>query len=231
MRPFLLFKPIDGASGIKEDKTVRKLTSCVLMMTLLLSGCAGGGGNESPENLAADIRTEYLALSGWAAEAAVHVDYGERVYDFTLDVQWQKEGDTVLTVTEPELIAGITARLHHGEGYLEYDGASLSTGTLTGDGMTPLDAVPFLMEQLTSGYMARCAYVSEGEEQRLAVTCRDPEAEEGTGSECTLTFDPDTHDLLGAELSYDGSTVLTVQFHQFTKEMTEDDTGDHADLG
>jgi hypothetical protein len=134
-------------------------------------------------------------------------------------------------VTEPELIAGITARLHDGEGYLEYDGASLSTGTLTGDGMTPLDAIPFLMEQLTSGYMARCAYAGEGEEQTLAVTCRDPETEEGTGSECTLTFDANTHDLLGAELSYDGSTVLTVQFHEFTKEMTGNDTGDDADVG
>jgi hypothetical protein len=134
-------------------------------------------------------------------------------------------------VKEPELIAGITARLHDGEGYLEYDGASLSTGALTGDGMTPLDAVPFLMEQLTKGYMAKCAYVGEGEDQTLTVTTRDPDGEEGTGSQCTLTFDPDSHDLLGAELSYDGFTVLTAQFNDFTKEMTKDDTGDHADLG
>jgi hypothetical protein len=200
-------------------------------MTLLLAGCAGGGGDESPENLAARIRTEYLALAGWTADIVVHVDYGQRVYDFTLAAQWQTGGDTVLTVKEPELIAGITARLHDGEGYLEYDGASLSTGPLTGDGMTPLDAAPFLMEQLTKGYMAKCAYVGEGEERTLTVTTRDPDAEEGTGSQCTLTFDPDSHDLLGAELSYDGFTVLTAQFNDFTKEMTGNDTGDHADLG
>ena len=43
---------------------MRKLMSCVLMMTLLLSGCkAGGGGEESPENLAALIRGEYLNLT------------------------------------------------------------------------------------------------------------------------------------------------------------------------
>jgi hypothetical protein len=200
-------------------------------MPLLLAGCAAGGGNESPENLAANIRTEYLALAGWTADVAVHVDYGQRVYDFTLAAQWQKDGDTVLTVIEPELIAGITARLCDGEGYLEYDGASLATGALTGDGMTPLDAVPFLMEQLTKGYMAKCAYAGEGEERTLTVTCRDPDGEEGTGSQCTLTFDPDSHDLLGAELSYDGFTVLTAQFNDFTKEMTGNDTGDHADLG
>ena len=211
---------------------MRKLMSCVLMMTLLLAGCnAGGSGEESPDDLAAQIRGEYLSLSAWTATVSVTADYGERVYDFVLDVSWEKEGETVLTVVEPELIAGITARLKKDGAYLEYDGASLSTGPLTGEGMTPLEAVPFLMEQLTSGYMARCDYETWDEQQVLRVDCRDPEGEEGTGSECALFFDPDTHDLLRAELSYDGAVVLTAEFTDFTKEMTSDDTTDDADLG
>ena len=211
---------------------MRKLMSCVLMMTLLLAGCnAGGSGEESPDDLAAQIRGEYLSLSAWTATVSVTADYGERVYDFVLDVSWEKEGETVLTVVEPELIAGITARLKEDGAYLEYDGASLSTGPLTGEGMTPLEAVPFLMEQLTSGYMARCDHETWDERQVLRVDCRDPEGEEGTGSECALYFDPDTHDLLRAELSYDGAVVLTAEFTDFTKEMTSDDTTDDADLG
>lgn len=211
---------------------MRKLMSCVLMMTLLLSGCnAGGSGEESPDNLAAQIRGEYLSLSAWTATVSVTADYGQRVYDFVLDVSWEKDGETVLTVVEPELIAGITARLKEDGAYLEYDGASLSTGPLTGEGMTPLEAVPFLMEQLTSGYMARCDYETWDEQQVLRADCRDPEGEEGTGSECALYFDPDTHDLLRAELSYDGAVVLTAEFTDFTKEMTSDDTTDDADLG
>lgn len=210
---------------------MRKLMSCVLMMTLLLAGCGGQSGEESPDNLAAQIRGEYLSLSAWTATVSVTADYGERVYDFVLDVSWEKEGETVLTVVEPELIAGITARLKEDGAYLEYDGASLSTGPLTGEGMTPLEAVPFLMEQLTSGYMARCDHETWDEWQVLRVDCRDPEGEEGTGSECALFFDPDTHDLLRAELSYDGAVVLTAEFTDFTKEMTSDDTTDDADLG
>lgn len=210
---------------------MRKLMSCVLMMTLLLAGCGGQSGEESPDNLAAQIRGEYLSLSAWTATVSVTADYGERVYDFVLDVSWEKEGETVLTVVEPELIAGITARLKEDGAYLEYDGASLSTGPLTGEGMTPLEAVPFLMEQLTSGYMARCDHETWDERQVLWVDCRDPEGEEGTGSECALFFDPDTHDLLRAELSYDGAVVLTAEFTDFTKEMTSDDTTDDADLG
>ena len=210
---------------------MRKLLSCVLMMTLLLAGCGGQSGEESPDNLAAQIRGEYLSLSAWTATVSVTADYGERVYDFVLDVSWEKEGETVLTVVEPELIAGITARLKEDGAYLEYDGASLSTGPLTGEGMTPLEAVPFLMEQLTSGYMARCDHETWDERQVLRVDCRDPEGEKGTGSECALFFDPDTHDLLRAELSYDGAVVLTAEFTDFTKEMTSDDTTDDADLG
>ena len=159
------------------------------------------------------------------------MDYGQRVYDFTLDTSWRKDGETVLTVTAPELIAGITARIGKGEALLEYDGASLSTGPLSGDGMTPLEAVPFLMEQVTGGYMARCSLETEGERQVLRVFCRDPNNAEGTGRECALYFDTDSHDLLRAELSYDGAVVLTAALTNFTKEMTNDEAGDDADLG
>ena len=210
---------------------MRKIVSCVLMMTLLLSGCGAGSGEESPENLAALIRGEYLNLTGWTASMDVTVDYGERVFDFSLDASWQKEGDTVLTITAPEIVAGITARIVDGEGYLEYDGASLSTGPLTGEGLTPLEAVPFLMEQATKGYMARCTFEGEAENRVLKVLCRDPEGTEGVGTECTLYFDPTTHDLLGMEVSYDGFTVLTAEMTNFTREMTTSETGDHADLG
>lgn len=211
---------------------MRRTLSCVLMMTLLLTACtAGGGGEESPENLAARIRAEYLGLAGWSSRLAVHVDYGERVYDFTLDARWEKEGETVLTVLEPELIAGLTARVDKDGGYLEYDGMSLSTGPLGAGGMDVLEAVPFLMGQLTAGYMARCAFETQGETRLLRVFCRDPELAEGTGTECALYFDPDSHDLVRAELYQDGFAALTADFTNFAKEMTEHDAGDGADVG
>lgn len=167
---------------------MRKLMSCVLMMTLLLSGCkAGGGGEENPENLAALIRGEYLNLTAWTATVSVTADYGQRVYDFVLDVSWEKDGETVLTVVEPELIAGITARLKEDGAYLEYDGASCPPALSPGRD-DPLEAVPFLMGQLTSGYMARCVYENWDGSQVLKVECRDPEGAEGAGSECAPVF-------------------------------------------
>ncbi len=211
---------------------MRKALSCVLMMTLLLTACGGSGASsDTPEELAARIRAEYLNLTGWTAEMEIHADYGERVYDFTLDAAWEKDGETVLTVVEPELIAGVTARVGKGEAYLEYDGVSLSTGPLTGDGLDPLEAVPFLMEQIAQGYMGSCTFQAEGEARVLKVCCREPEVSEGSGRECALYFDPDSHDLLRSELSWDGFTVLTVTMTDFAKEMSENGQENGPDLG
>ena len=58
---------------------MRRSLSCVLLITLLLTGCKSGGGAESPENLAARIRAEYLSVTAFTAQLDIHVDYGQRV--------------------------------------------------------------------------------------------------------------------------------------------------------
>ena len=211
---------------------MRKLLSCVLMMTLLLAGCGGQQSeSDSPEQLAAKIRGEYLSLSGWTGQVEVTAHYDQQVYQFTMDAAWSREGETVLTVTAPELLAGVTARIQAGEGRLEYDGAGLSTGALDDQGLTPIAAVPALMDQLGAGYIARSAW-QEGEEGRqLYLQCRDPERAEGEGTQYELWLDPDTHALEQAEVSVDGTTRLSLVFSDFTMELTSNETGDDADLG
>lgn len=203
---------------------MRRLTACVLMMTLLLSGCRAGTAAETPEDAALALREEYKALAGWSATVDVSVCYSETVYDFTLDARWQRKRETVLTVTAPDLLAGITARIAEGETVLEYDGAGLSLGMLDGDGLTPVSAVPALMEQIETGYMAKCAWAGEGE-QLLQITLQDPEQQPNAGTQFLLTFDRASRALLSAEVSVEGVTVLTASLTNFTAEMTQDDTG------
>lgn len=203
---------------------MRKLTACVLMMTLLLSGCQAGTAGEAPEDAALAVREEYKALAGWSATVDVSVCYSETVYDFTLDARWQRKGETVLTVTAPDLLAGVTARIAEGETVLEYDGAGLSLGLLDGDGLTPVSAVTALMEQIETGYMAKCAWAGDGE-RYLQISFQDPERAPNTGTQFLLTFDRNSHVLLGAEASVEGVTVLSANLTNFTAEMTQDDTG------
>ena len=209
---------------------MRKLLSCVLMMTLLLTGCGTDEG-ESPENLAALIRAEYLAIDGWAATVDLSASYGEQVFDFTVDASWQREGDTVMTITAPDLVAGITARIREGETVLEYDGAGLSLGMLDLNGLTPVSAIPALMECITTGYMAQCSWSGEGEGKELVILCRDPNAGAQEGVEYTLYFDVSTHAPKRAEVSVDGVLRLTAAFTDFTLEMTGNETGTDEDLG
>ena len=195
---------------------MRRLTACFLMMILLLSGCKGGG-ESTPEEAALALRDTYQNLAGWSSSVDVAAEVGDKVFDFTLDAGWQREGETVLTITAPELLAGITARIADGETVLEYDGAGLSLGLLDGKGLTAVSAVPWLMEQIASGYMARCAWAGENKEL-LQITFRDPEAEAGKGTEYRIAFDRETLALNGAEVSVDGASVLTVAFRDFTME-------------
>ena len=157
-------------------------------------------------------------MTAFSATAEITADYGQRVYEYTLTVSWQKDGETVLTVVEPENIAGITARIGNGSARLEYDGASLETGLLSGDGLSPMDAVPAILEGVLTGYIAECGFEDAGEGRQLWFCCRDPEQSAGTGTEAAFWFDADSHALTRAELLSDGYTVIQCVFTDFTKE-------------
>ena len=87
---------------------MRKLVLCVLMTTLL-AGCGQPGVSEA-EELALTIRGEYLAMDRCAVQVSVTADYGQRVYQYELAAAVSGE-ETVLTLSAPETVAGLTARI------------------------------------------------------------------------------------------------------------------------
>ena len=133
--------------------------------------------------------------------------------------------ETVLTLTSPDTVAGLTARLGTEEGsLLEYDGAVLETGPLDGDGLTPVSAIPAILDDLRAGYLDTCTLEAQDENQVLRLTVRDPEAEPGRGPETALWLDPATRNLLRAELSRDGFCVIQCEFSAFSKGGAADPT-------
>jgi len=200
---------------------VRRLRMCVLMTILLLfpAACGGGAGEAkgSPaEELALAIRGEFLEMSAFSAGMEVTADYGERVYDYAIQADWTREAETVLTVTAPEEIAGITARLQAGETVLEYGGVRWETGALDPAGMSPVDALPTLLAYAQQGFMAECGIEPLGGTECLRVVYREADAAAGVGRECSLWFDPASHAPVRGELSQDGFTVIQCTFTQFT---------------
>ena len=190
------------------------------MMTLILplSACGGTGGNEAEEKLT-EVRGRYLEMTACSGHAELTADYGQRVYNYGIDFTWKREGETLLTLTAPENVAGTTAHISAGETALEYDGAMLETGPLNPAGLSPVDAIPALLSYVREGFIAECAL--EGTEeglQSLHVICRDPEMEPGTGTEAELWFELATGNLLQGELSQEGFTVIQCEISGFLME-------------
>ena len=117
---------------------------CALMMTLALTltGCGIWSESGRAEECLSRIRGQYLEMTACSGHADITADYGQRVYQFGVDFSWQKEGDTVLTLTAPEMVAGVTARIRAGETALEFDGVILETGPLNAAGLSPVTPCP-----------------------------------------------------------------------------------------
>lgn len=194
---------------------MRKSTMvCVLMMMLALSACGGARENDPQQQVLA-LRTDYLEADGCTAKLTVKADYGQRVYAYDVEVV-VAGGESVLTVTAPEELAGITARLTDGQSQLEYDGAVLETGPLSEDGLTPLSAVPALLECARSGFIHSSTAERLGERETLRVLCRDPEQPAGKGREVSLWFDSASRALIQGEIHLDGYRVILCEFESFT---------------
>ena len=196
---------------------MRRRLMCVPMtvLFLFLSACGGKSGNEA-EELLLTTRSRYVEMVACAGHVDITADYGIRVYSFGVDFTWEKEGETVLTLTAPENVAGTSAHIAGGETALEYDGVMLETGPLDSAGLSPIDALPALLGYAREGFVGECVLEEHNGELRLHATCRDPQMEPDTGVEAQLWFHSETFVLLRGEISEGGITVLQCDFTSFT---------------
>ena len=126
----------------------RKLLPLLLVICLLLSGC----GSRANEKLFTDFSAELAARESLSFSAELRAEYADRTLNFVLDYQKDAEGQTV-SVREPERIAGIKAHLSPGSSTLEFEGLILDTGPLDPYGLSPMNALPTLVEALSAGHL------------------------------------------------------------------------------
>lgn len=125
------------------------MTVAALMIILLLfGGCARGGDKGKFET----FRAELAAASEVRMTAEIEADFGGSARAYTLAMTATAEG-SVVEVLMPELIKGVKARIGNDGNRLEYDGVILDTGELTGDGLTPISALPRLTDTLGRGHV------------------------------------------------------------------------------
>ena len=193
-----------------------RVVSCALMMALLF--CVGCGGQkiDEAEQLALDIRSQYLSMAGCTAVLEITADYGDRVFECGLKMDHTVGSDTVLTVVKPEILQGVTARLKNGNSYLEFDGLILDTGPLSPEGYSPIECIPFLLEQIQGGFISQWGMELLEEQECVRFTTGDPAGQTGEGTECEFWFDKESFALMKGELSVDGSSVLSCEVTEFS---------------
>jgi len=185
---------------------VRKALLFAPMLMLLLTAC--GGEEKDP---AAELQAQYANLTGAVMEAEVSCHYADEDRAYTLLCDYAPERSTV-TVLSPANLAGISATVENGTLTLSYEDISLDAGGYSAAAISPVAALPKLMQAAASGYVTEKSEETVGERPCLRLACDLPDDE---GSVYTTWFDQETLLPLRSEISAEGTVVFEVAWTRF----------------
>jgi len=120
-----------------------KRMTALLLSILLLTACARRDDARAFSAL-------YREAEAVTATAKVEVFSGDTVLSFTLDYR-RAEGETTVTIQQPESLQGITAKLREGTGsavFIDYQGVSVETLLPGIPGFSPMDALHGVLDDV-----------------------------------------------------------------------------------
>ena len=185
---------------------MRKAMLFALMLTLLLTAC--GGEEKDPVG---ELQRQYAAVTAATMEADITCHYDEEDRAYTLLCAYTPESSTV-TVLAPANLAGISATVSGGELKLTYEDISLDAGSYSAAAISPVAALPKLMEAAAKGYPSEHSEEALGERTCLRLAC---DLENDEGILYTTWFDQETLLPLHSEISADGALVFEVAWNKF----------------
>ena len=173
----------------------KRFLSVLMIPLLLLAGC--GEREAKLERRFAAFRDAVLGAASITFRAELTADFGGTAESYVLDAAYDGR-ETAVTVVEPRLLAGVTARARWGETTVEYGGVMLGMGELDADGLTPASALPVLLQAMAGGGME----LLWEEDGLLAARLY-----AGENSRCTVWLDE--NDIpVAAEIASDGRAVV-----------------------
>lgn len=177
------------------------LLICVIS---LLSGC---GGSEDALDRALALRNDLTAGNGCSFETAVTADYGEHIYNFSMDCETDPQGNLTFSVTAPATIAGISGKITNNGGAITFDDKVLAFQTIADGQITPVTAPWLLIKTLRSGYLKDCAATESGFE----ISIDDSYADDAF----QLLVQTDGKVPVSAEIFWQGRRILTLRVENF----------------
>jgi hypothetical protein len=167
---------------------------------LLLVGC---GEREATLNEGfAAFRQSVTTAEHIALTAELTAEYEQTTASYTLAADYDGQ-ETVIQVLAPEIIAGVQARAKWGEATVAYDNVILAAGALDEEGLTPVSAIPAMLEAMASGYVELLWWEEDYVAARLYV---------GQDSVCTLWLDGESLTPVHGEIASGGRQVISCEF-------------------
>ena len=183
---------------------MRKFLVSVLMITLLLlSGC--GEREKRLESGFETFRDTLTVAESVTARVELTVSSGATAADYAMTVAYDGRR-TEMTLLAPEVLAGITAGAEMGQTSVEWGSLRLGAGPLDADGLTPVSAVPAMLEAMESGYVELLWWEEHYIAARLHI---------GETSVLTLWLEGDTLTPVTAEISSGGLTVMRCEITEW----------------
>lgn len=183
-----------------------KLTGVLLLFLFLLSGC-DSTTKEIERGLA--LRSSVLQSNGCSFDVKVTADYGDSLEFYHVSCTADKNGAVSFSITEPEIISGITGEISEEEGKLTFDGIALQFDKMAEDRVTPVSAPWVFLKTLRSGYLTSACM----EEQLLRLTLEDSYDEDALHLDIWV----DEKDKpIRSEILWNGRRILSLDIENFS---------------
>ena len=128
---------------------MKRFCLCVLLLlSLLLSGC----GVKKEEKQLSDFSASLSSRNDLGFVGKLRCEYDDRSVKFTLQYKQTDDGCKIV-VLQPEELEGIAVNLDQNGSVLEYGDLFLNTGELDRFGLSPLNALPMLVNTLESAHI------------------------------------------------------------------------------
>ncbi len=182
----------------------RLVVLIVAVCLCLFIGC-------SPQDSVDDglaLRKEVLSAEICTFRAIITADYTDRVYTFEMLCEFDKSGNMHFTVSEPELISGITGNIDAKGGNLAFDEQILAFELLADGQLTPVSAPWIFMKSLRSGYIHSVARNNEG----LQICLNDSYETDALEVDIRLNSE---HQPVYAEILWKNRRILSLSISEF----------------
>ena len=182
-----------------------KKVGALLIVMILLTGCSRG---DPGMERALALRGKLLRASGCSFDTKITADYGDKLYEFSLDCEADAQGNLTFSVLQPESIAGITGNIRDSGGNLTFEDVALHFDLMAEDQLSPVSAPWIFLKTLRSGYITSTAE----EEGSLRLSVDDSFDDDALRLDIWLGEDSLPY---RAEILHDGRRILSLSITNF----------------